>query len=62
MTSNLASEVIADYAVQLRGEAQRVSDKKSEKISDAEDDTELIEISRKFKDDVVHINFFKIFH
>ncbi|XP_017754725.1 PREDICTED: caseinolytic peptidase B protein homolog [Eufriesea mexicana] len=53
MTSNLASEVIADYAVQLREDAQRALDKKSENISGEEDDPELIEISRKFKDDVV---------
>lgn len=57
MTSNLASEVIADHAVQLREEAQRV-EKKQDINCDAEEDSEQIEISRKFKDEVVYINFF----
>lgn len=53
MTSNLASEVIAEHAVQLREEAQRVLDQKHDKNFTAEDDPEHIEISRKFKDNVV---------
>ncbi|XP_026302171.1 caseinolytic peptidase B protein homolog [Apis mellifera] len=52
MTSNLASEVIADHAVQLREEAQRV-EKKQDINCDVEEDSEQIEISRKFKDEVV---------
>lgn len=61
MTSNLASEVIADHAVHLREEAQRVMEQKLDKNADTEEDPEHIEISRKFKDEVVCINFFKIF-
>lgn len=53
MTSNLASEVIADHAVQLREEAQRV-EKKQDINCDVEEDSEQIEISRKFKDEVVY--------
>ncbi|CAL7936424.1 unnamed protein product [Xylocopa violacea] len=53
MTSNLASEVIADHAVQLREEAQRVLEKKHDKNSSTEEDPEHIEISRKFKENVV---------
>ncbi|XP_003485912.1 caseinolytic peptidase B protein homolog [Bombus impatiens] len=53
MTSNLASEVIADHAVHLREEAQRVMEQKLDKNVDTEEDPEHIEISRKFKDEVV---------
>lgn len=60
MTSNLASEVIADHAVHLREEAQRVVDQKLDKNVDIEEDPEHVEISRNFKDEVVCINFSKI--
>ncbi|CAK9803701.1 Caseinolytic peptidase B protein homolog [Anthophora quadrimaculata] len=53
MTSNLASEVIADHAVQLREEAQRLVEQKHEQNSDADGDPEHVEISRTFKDEVV---------
>nr|XP_034171700.1 caseinolytic peptidase B protein homolog [Osmia lignaria] len=53
MTSNLASEVIAEHAQQLREEAQRVSKMKHEQNVDINEDSERIEISRKFKDEVV---------
>ncbi|CAK9826269.1 Caseinolytic peptidase B protein homolog [Anthophora retusa] len=53
MTSNLASEVIADHAVQLREEAQRLVEQKREQNSDADEDPENVEISRTFKDEVV---------
>ncbi|KAK7098087.1 mitochondrial disaggregase-like isoform X2 [Littorina saxatilis] len=49
MTSNLASEEIADYATQLREEAKRLS--KHVKLDDMELDD--ITVSRKFKDIVV---------
>ncbi|KAK1135965.1 hypothetical protein K0M31_000536 [Melipona bicolor] len=53
MTSNLASEVIADHAAHLREEAQRVVDQKLDKNVDIEEDPEHVEISRNFKDEVV---------
>ncbi|KOC58912.1 Caseinolytic peptidase B protein like protein [Habropoda laboriosa] len=53
MTSNLASEVIADHAVQLRDEAQRILDQKHDQNPDIDEDPEHIEISRTFKDEVV---------
>lgn len=56
MTSNLASEVIAEHAQQLREEAQRVSKMKHEQNVDINEDSERIEISRKFKDEVVRMN------
>lgn len=59
MTSNLASEVIADQAVHLREEAERVLEQKHDKSSNIEEDPERIEISRTFKDDVVCMNFVK---
>ncbi|XP_012138184.2 mitochondrial disaggregase [Megachile rotundata] len=53
MTSNLASEVIAEHAVQLREETQRVSDQKHDQSIDINENSEHIEISRNFKDKVV---------
>ncbi|XP_078048094.1 mitochondrial disaggregase isoform X1 [Augochlora pura] len=53
MTSNLASEVIAEHAIQLREEAQRVLNLRLDKNSDEDQAPEHIEISRKFKDEVV---------
>ncbi|KAL8579944.1 hypothetical protein ACOMHN_060245 [Nucella lapillus] len=51
MTSNLASEEIADYGIQLREEAKRLSKTRDAKIEDLE--VEDITVSRKFKDLVV---------
>nr|XP_034299821.1 caseinolytic peptidase B protein homolog isoform X2 [Crassostrea gigas] len=53
MTSNLASEVIASHALQLRAEAAEYNKHKdAQKLEDLEA-AERITISRKFKDDVV---------
>nr|XP_022325066.1 caseinolytic peptidase B protein homolog [Crassostrea virginica] len=53
MTSNLASEVIAGHALQLRAEAAEYNKHKdAQKLEDLEA-AERITISRKFKDDVV---------
>ncbi|XP_046600090.1 caseinolytic peptidase B protein homolog isoform X1 [Neodiprion lecontei] len=53
MTSNLASEEIAEYAMQLRAEAERVLTQRLDKKSDEDQEPEQIEISRNFKDRVV---------
>ncbi|XP_031834752.1 mitochondrial disaggregase [Nomia melanderi] len=53
MTSNLASEVIAKHAMQLREEAQRVLNLRLDKNAEEDQTPEHIEISRKFKDEVV---------
>ncbi|XP_054006541.1 caseinolytic peptidase B protein homolog [Hylaeus anthracinus] len=53
MTSNLASEVIAKHAIQLREEAVRLLNLRLDKNSDEDQAPEHIEISRKFKDEVV---------
>lgn len=53
MTSNLASEVIAEHAIQLREEASRVLNQRFDKNSSEDQISERIEISRKFKDEVV---------
>ncbi|XP_015428991.1 PREDICTED: caseinolytic peptidase B protein homolog [Dufourea novaeangliae] len=53
MTSNLASEVIAEHALQLREEARRVLNRRLDKDSDEDQSLGNIEISRKFKDAVV---------
>nr|KAG5692011.1 hypothetical protein BaRGS_027656 [Batillaria attramentaria] len=50
MTSNLASEEIAEYGMQLREEAARLSKEHDRKIEDLGDD---ITVSRRFKDLVV---------
>ncbi|XP_076675743.1 mitochondrial disaggregase [Andrena cerasifolii] len=53
MTSNLASEEIAEHGIQLREEAQRVLNLRLDKNTDGDQTPEHIEISRKFKDEVV---------
>lgn len=60
MTSNLASEEIAEHGMQLREEAQRVLDLRLDKNTDGDQTPEHIEISRKFKDEVVRINLPRI--
>ncbi|XP_005108368.1 caseinolytic peptidase B protein homolog [Aplysia californica] len=53
MTSNLASEVIAQHAIELRQEASKLSGMRgASKIEDLEE-AEKVTISRKFKDEVV---------
>merc|ERR1711976_523094 len=53
MTSNLASEEIADHALQLRSEAREIHQQRSEgKLGDLEI-AEKITISRRFKERVV---------
>ncbi|XP_057318422.1 caseinolytic peptidase B protein homolog [Microplitis mediator] len=53
MTSNLASEEIAEHAMQLRAEAERVLNKRLDENSDEDQQPEHIVISRNFKDEVV---------
>ncbi|XP_015608806.1 caseinolytic peptidase B protein homolog isoform X2 [Cephus cinctus] len=53
MTSNLASEEIAQHAMQLRAEAERVLSQRLDKNDDGDQEPEHIEISRNFKDHVV---------
>ncbi|XP_012261411.2 caseinolytic peptidase B protein homolog isoform X2 [Athalia rosae] len=53
MTSNLASEEIAEHAMQLRAEAERVLTQRLDKITDEDQEPQHIEISRNFKDRVV---------
>lgn len=55
MTSNLAAEEIAEYGIELRKEAERVSEMKMTPFMTAEDINEenLVEVSRHFKDSVV---------
>ncbi|XP_043261867.1 caseinolytic peptidase B protein homolog [Colletes gigas] len=53
MTSNLASEVIAEHAIQLREEAVRALNLRLDANSDEDQAPEQIEISRNFKDKVV---------
>ncbi|KAF7386824.1 caseinolytic peptidase B protein isoform X1 [Vespula maculifrons] len=53
MTSNLASEEIAEYAMQLREEANRLLSQRLDKNSNEDQEPEHIEISRNFKDQVV---------
>lgn len=57
MTSNLASEEIADHAIQLREEAQKAISHRLDKKTNEDSEPEHIEISRNFKDNVVR--FFK---
>lgn len=58
MTSNLASEEIADQAIQLREESQRLLTKRLDETSNEDQEPENIEISRNFKDQVVRNIFF----
>ncbi|XP_066590330.1 mitochondrial disaggregase-like isoform X2 [Prorops nasuta] len=53
MTSNLASEEIAEHALQLREEATRLLSHRLNKTSSDDQEPEQIEISRNFKDQVV---------
>lgn len=53
MTSNLANEEIAEYAIQLREEADRLLSQRLDKNSNEDQEPERIEISRNFKDEVV---------
>lgn len=53
MTSNLASEEIAEHALQLRAEGERVLNHRLDKNTDSDQEPEHIEISRNFKDQVV---------
>lgn len=53
MTSNLASEEIAEHAIQLREEAQELSKERYEGTIDDQEVHERISISSKFKEMVV---------
>lgn len=53
MTSNLGSEVIAEHAMQLRAEAERLLSHRLDKQATEDQEPERIEISRNFKDQVV---------
>ncbi|KAG7206378.1 hypothetical protein KM043_003743 [Ampulex compressa] len=53
MTSNLASEEIAEHAIQLRAEAERIIAHRLDKATSEDQEPERIEISRNFKDQVV---------
>lgn len=53
MTSNLASEEIAEHGMQLREEAERIISQRLEKKESKDEELEHIEISRNFKDEVV---------
>lgn len=55
MTSNLGSEEIAEHALQLRAEAERLLNHRLTNTSDEDQEPEHIEISRNFKDQVVCI-------
>ncbi|XP_063988440.1 mitochondrial disaggregase [Diachasmimorpha longicaudata] len=53
MTSNLASEEIAEHAIQLRAEAERLLNQRLDKTEGEDQAPEQIVISRNFKDEVV---------
>lgn len=53
MTSNLGSEEIAEHALQLRAEAERILNHRLVNTTDEDQEPERIEISRNFKDKVV---------
>ncbi|XP_011052834.1 PREDICTED: caseinolytic peptidase B protein homolog [Acromyrmex echinatior] len=53
MTSNLGSEEIAEHAIQLRAEAERLLNHRLANTTDENQEPEHIEISRNFKDQVV---------
>lgn len=61
MTSNLANEEIAEYAMQLREEANRLLSQRLDKNSNEDQEPENIEISRNFKDQVVRLILFFFF-
>lgn len=56
MTSNLGNKEIAEHAMQLRAESESVLKHRLENTSDEDQEPERIEISRKFKDQVVSEN------
>ena len=58
MTSNLASEEIAKHAMQLREEAERLLNKRLDEKLNENQESENIEISRHFKDQVVSYSLF----
>lgn len=53
MTSNLANDEIAEHAIQLRDEAERLLSSRLEGDQNDDQEPERIEISRNFKDQVV---------
>jgi len=53
MTSNLGSEEIAEHAIQLRAEAERLLNHRLANTTDENQEPGHIEISRNFKDQVV---------
>ncbi|XP_012234478.1 mitochondrial disaggregase-like isoform X2 [Linepithema humile] len=53
MTSNLGSEEIAEHAMHLRAEAERLLNHRLDNASNEDQEPERIEISRNFKDQVV---------
>ncbi|XP_033215350.1 caseinolytic peptidase B protein homolog isoform X2 [Belonocnema kinseyi] len=53
MTSNLASEEIAEHGMQLRQEAERLFTHRLDKNANEDQEPEQIKISRNFKDEVV---------
>lgn len=55
MTSNLASDEIAEHALQLRKEAERMFNHRLDKDSNIDEENEQIEIPRHFKDQVVRM-------
>lgn len=61
MTSNLASEEIAEHGMQLRDEAERIISQRLEKKDSNDEELEHIEISRNFKDEVVSYIYFLLF-
>lgn len=55
MTSNLASEEIAEHGMQLRQEAERIFTHRLDKNANEDQEPEQIKISRNFKDEVVSL-------
>lgn len=53
MTSNLGSEEIAEHAMQLRAEAEKLLNHRLINTVNEDQEPERIEISRNFKDQVV---------
>lgn len=54
MTSNLASERIAEHGVELRGDARRAAQLKHTKDLEKVESSEKVTISRKFKENVIY--------
>ncbi|XP_014473843.1 PREDICTED: caseinolytic peptidase B protein homolog [Dinoponera quadriceps] len=53
MTSNLGNQEIAEHALHLRAESERLLKHRLENITDEDQEPERIEISRNFKDEVI---------